>query len=71
MARLLSLVHEPIFVKHSYGYRPKKSVLDAIKVFYCSLKDNKRPYVVEIDFTSFFNTVPHKRLLKMVKKQRP
>ena len=69
LAKLLSLIHEPIFIKHSYGFRPKRSTLDAIKVFFCSLKDNKRPHVVEIDFTSFFNTVPHKRLMKMVSKR--
>jgi group II intron reverse transcriptase/maturase len=69
LAKLLSTIHEPIFIKHSYGFRPKRSTLDAIKVFFCSLKDNKRPHVVEIDFTSFFNTVPHKRLLKMVSKR--
>jgi RNA-directed DNA polymerase len=67
LAKLLSSIYEPIFVKHSYGFRPRRSVLDAIKVFFCSLKDNKRPYVVEIDYSSFFNTVPHERLLKMVK----
>ncbi len=69
LAKLLSTIHEPIFIKHSYGFRPRRSTLDAIKVFFCSLKDNKRPHVVEIDFTSFFNTVPHKRLLKMVRKR--
>jgi group II intron reverse transcriptase/maturase len=67
VAKLLSTIYEPIFVKHSYGFRPRRSVFDAIKVFFCSLKDNKRPYVVEIDYSNFFNTVPHKRLLKMIK----
>jgi group II intron reverse transcriptase/maturase len=67
LAKCLSTVYEPIFTKHSYGFRPRRSVMDAIKVFYCSLKDNKRPHVVEIDFASYFNTVPHKRLLKMLK----
>lgn len=69
VAKLLSAIYEPLFVKHSYGFRPRRSVLDAIKVFFCSLKDNKRPYVVEIDYSSFFNTVPHRRLLKMIKKR--
>ena len=69
LAKLLSAIYEPIFTKHSYGFRPRRSVLDAIKVFFCSLKDNKRPHVVEIDFTNFFNTVPHRRLLKMVRKR--
>jgi group II intron reverse transcriptase/maturase len=69
LAKCLSTIYEPIFIKHSYGFRPRRSVLDAIKVFFCSLKDNKRPYVVEIDYASFFNTVPHKRLLKMIRKR--
>jgi len=69
LAKIISTIYEPIFIKHSYGFRPKRSIMDAIKVFFCSLKDNKRPYVVEIDFTSFFNTVPHVRLLKMLKKR--
>jgi len=69
LAKLLTTIYEPIFTKFSYGFRPKRSTLDAIKVFFCSLKDNKRPYVVEIDFTNFFNTVPHKRLLKMISKR--
>jgi len=69
LAKCLSTIYEPIFIKHSYGFRPRKSTLDAIKTFFCSLKDNKRPYVVEIDFSSFFNTVPHKRLLKMLRKR--
>lgn len=69
LAKILSTIYEPIFIKHSYGFRPKRSIMDAIKVFFCSLKDNKRPHVVEIDFSSFFNTVPHKRLLKMMRKR--
>jgi group II intron reverse transcriptase/maturase len=67
MAKALTAIYEPIFIKHSYGFRPRRSVLDAIKVFFCSLKDNKRPHVVEIDFKNFFNTVPHERILKMIK----
>jgi len=66
-AKILSTIYEPIFIKHSYGFRPRRSIFDAIKVFFCSLKDNKRPHVVEIDFTNFFNTVPHKRLIKMLR----
>lgn len=69
LAKIISTIYEPIFIKHSYGFRPRRSIMDAIKVFFCSLKDNKRPYVVEIDFTSFFNTVPHKRLLNMLRKR--
>jgi len=68
-AKMLTTIYEPIFIKHSYGFRPRRSILDAIKTFYCSLKDNKRPYVVEIDFASFFNTVSHRKLIKMLRKR--
>jgi RNA-directed DNA polymerase len=33
------------------------------------LKDDKRPWVVEIDFASFFNTVPHRELMKIISER--
>ncbi len=30
LAKCLSTIYEPIFTKHSYGFRPRRSVLDAI-----------------------------------------
>lgn len=66
---LLSSLYEPHFKELSYGFRPKRSAAQAIKHFYCGLKDNKRSHVVEIDFSSFFNTVPHRPLIKMLEKR--
>ena len=34
-----------------------------------SLKDNRRPFVVEIDFANFFNTIPHRLLMKFLGKR--
>ena len=34
-----------------------------------AFKDNKRPFVVEMDFASFFNKIPHKELMKILKKK--
>ena len=51
----------------SFGFRPRRSQHDAIKANYNILKDDKRPYVVEIDLANFFNTVPHKRLMKLLR----
>jgi RNA-directed DNA polymerase len=50
--------------KNSFGFRPNKSAHEALKAVYLSLKGNNRPYVVEIDFASFFNTIPHKGMMK-------
>ena len=67
--KILSTIFEPLFIRNSFGFRPKKSAHDAIKASYCSLKDNSRPNVVEIDFSSFFNTIPHGQLMQVLGKR--
>lgn len=66
-AKLLSSIYEPMFIRNSFGFRPKKSAQDALKATYLTLKDNKRPHVVEIDLKCFFDTVPHRRLMKLLR----
>jgi group II intron reverse transcriptase/maturase len=58
-----------MFIRNSFGFRPKKGAHDAIKASYLSLKDNKRPFVVEIDLASFFDTLSHRRLIKFLEKR--
>ncbi len=67
--KILSTIFEPLFIRNSFGFRPNKSADGAIKASYCSLQDNSRPNVVEIDFSSFFNTIPHKQLMKVLGKR--
>jgi group II intron reverse transcriptase/maturase len=69
ISKLLSAIFEPIFIRNSFGFRPNKSAHEALKASYMSLKGNKRPYVVEIDFASFFNTIPHKGIMKALEKR--
>lgn len=64
VSKILTTVFEPLFIRNSFGFRPNKSAHEAIRATYLSLKDNKRPYVVEIDFASFFNTIPHRGIMK-------
>lgn len=64
--KILESVYEPIFIQNSFGFRPRKSADDAIKANYNILKDDKRPWVVEIDLKSFFNTVPHDKLMEIL-----
>lgn len=68
-AKLLNQVFDPCFIPNSFGFREKKSAHQAIEACYHSLKDNKRPFVVEIDFSNFFNTISHKKLMKVVEKK--
>ncbi len=67
--KILSGAYEPLFIQTSFGFRPKRSTLDAIKTVYCSLFKKKQNYVVDIDIASFFDTVSHRKLIKMIEKR--
>lgn len=69
LGKILESVYEPIFIRNSFGFRPRRSPDDAIKANFNILKDDKRPFVVEIDLANFFNTVPHRKLMKLLLKR--
>jgi group II intron reverse transcriptase/maturase len=62
----LERVVEPIFHPDSYGYRPKRSALDAVKV--CRERCWKYDWVVDLDVRKFFDTIDHDLLLRAVEK---
>ena len=66
VAKILGSVYEPVFIRNSFGFRSDKSAHQAIQATYKSLKGNKRPHVVEIDFARFFNTIPHRKMMKIL-----
>lgn len=66
LAKILSSVYEPLFIRTSFGFRPRRSAQDAIKAAYLSLKDDQRQNVVEIDLASFFDTVSHRKMIKLL-----
>jgi RNA-directed DNA polymerase len=55
---------EPLFHPDSYGYRPKKSALDAVGA--CRGRCWRMDWVVDLDIKKFFDTVPHDLVLKAV-----
>lgn len=60
---------EPIFEKdfaeHSYGFRPHRGCKDALRQVDRYLKEGYG-WVVDADFKSYFDTIPHDRLMKLV-----
>lgn len=66
---ILSEVYEPLFIRNSFGYRKNKSAHNAIDAIYYTLESGIKANVVEIDFSNFFNTIPHRKLMKIVKKR--
>ena len=61
---------EPIckahFSKHSYGFRPNRSVEDAIQETYLKLQRSHMYYVIEFDIKEFFDNVNHSKLIRQM-----
>jgi RNA-directed DNA polymerase len=55
---------EPIFHPDSFGYRPKRSALDAVGA--CRERCWRSDWVIDLDVKKFFDTVPHDLVLKAV-----
>ena len=63
-------VMEPIceakFSEHSYGFRPNRSVENAISATYNRLQRSKLHYVIEFDIKGFFDNVNHSKLIRQI-----
>jgi len=55
---------EPVFHPDSYGYRPRKSALDAVAA--CRQRCWRADWVIDMDIRAFFDTVPWDLVLKAV-----
>ncbi len=65
----LLMVMEPIFerdfAEHSYGFRPGRGCKDALRRVDQLLKEGFT-YIVDADLKSYFDTIPHDRLMALV-----
>jgi len=55
---------EKVFHNDSYGYRPGRSPVDAVRV--CRQRCFKKDWVVDLDVKAFFDSVPWELMLKAV-----
>jgi RNA-directed DNA polymerase len=74
--KALLMILEPIwesdFSTHSYGFRPNRSTYDAMTYIGKRLNASSGQgyqWIVEGDIKSYFDTIPHRRLIKAVKKR--
>ena len=67
---VLEPVYEADFCPNSYGFRPNKSTWDAISHI-CLVSNNRTKYfwVIEGDIASYFDTIKHRKLIKLLKKR--
>ena len=60
MGDILSLIYEERFYDCSYGFRPRRSMHQAIGVINHSLMFEKINYVIDCDIKGFFDNIDHK-----------
>ncbi|GLY71725.1 group II intron reverse transcriptase/maturase [Amycolatopsis taiwanensis] len=65
-AMVLEEAVEPLFHADSFGYRPGRSALDAVRV--CRDRCWRKTWVIDLDITAFFDTVPHDRIIQAVER---
>ena len=64
--QVIEPILDPIFLADSYGYRPKKSALDAVGV--TRKRCWKYDWVLEFDIKGLFDNIDHELLLRAVRK---
>ena len=65
LRHVLEPIFETEFAEHSYGFRPGRGARDALRRVDTLLKAG-HDWVVDADLKSYFDTIPHERLLALV-----
>jgi len=65
LRHVLEPIFEMEFAEHSYGFRPGRGAKDALRRVDTLLKAG-HDWVVDADLKSYFDTIPHERLLALV-----
>lgn len=68
LRHVLEPIFETDFVAHSYGFRPGRGAKDALRRVDTLLKAGHH-WVVDADLKSYFDTIPHERLLALVQER--
>ncbi|WP_199083932.1 MULTISPECIES: group II intron reverse transcriptase/maturase [unclassified Sporosarcina] len=64
--QILEPIVEAKFSGRSHGFRPNRSVENAIAQSYRLMQNSKMSYVIDIDIKGFFDNVSHSKLLKQM-----
>ena len=66
IARILEAIYEADFMNCSYGFRPKRSCHQALKVVNDTIMFKPVSYVIEADIKGFFDHVSHDWMMKFL-----
>lgn len=68
LRRVMEPIFEKEFAAHSYGFRPGRGCKDALRRV-DSLMKQGYVYVVDVDLKSYFDSIPHDRLLDRLRER--
>lgn len=68
VAILLQPVWEADYHEHSYAYRPRRRTHQAVEAIRGALREGKTE-VIDADLSSYFDTIPHRELMRRVAKR--
>lgn len=66
IAKILNAIYEPIFLDCSFGFRPKRSCHDALKILNVYIEKRHTNFIVDVDIKGFFDDVSHEWLMKFL-----
>ena len=66
---LLNAIYEPDFLDCSYGFRPGRGAQDALDEVGRVICRKPTAYVLELDISSYFDTIVREQLMEMVEKR--
>jgi len=66
LKRILEAIYEQDFMDYSYGFRPKRSMHEALKKLTEIIQYGKIGYIVDADIKGFFTHVDHEWLMKFL-----
>lgn len=69
VSTILNKIYEPLFLASSFGFRAGKSCHEALKALNQATFKNWNGAAVEIDIRKYFNTIPHKELMDILRNK--
>jgi len=67
---ILEPIYEADFVQRSFGFRPNRCTMDAIKAMNPYVQNSTKFFwVIEGDISSYFDTINHKKLLQLLRRR--
>ena len=67
--RILEAIYEPVFIETSYGFRPGRNCHDALRKLDSELMSKPVNWIVDMDISRFFDTMPHDEILTLLSER--